>query len=123
MTSPITTLDQRYSAPDAVATTWEETRLVIEGAELFCSPRFGLDGRPHCTPVVAAWSDDALHFTTGGEEQKAANLRANSHVILTTGRNDWQAGLDIVCGRRRYSNHRSVSARTSERAVWFEMGR
>lgn len=54
------------------------------------------DGRPHCTPVVAAWSDDALHFTTGEDEQKAKNLMSNNHVILTTGRNDWQGGLDIV---------------------------
>jgi general stress protein 26 len=96
MTTPVTTLDQRYSVPDAVATTWEATQLAIRGAELFLLTTIRPDGRPHCTPVVAAWSDDALHFTTGADEQKAANLRANSHVILTTGHNDWQAGLDIV---------------------------
>jgi hypothetical protein len=37
-----------------------------------------------------------LHFTTGSDEQKSANLRANPNVILTTGRNDWQDGIDIV---------------------------
>src|ERR1700689_4239793 len=96
MTSPVTTLDQRYSVPNAVATTWEETRSAIEGAGLFLLTTIRPDGRPHCTPVVAAWCDDALHFTTGDDEQKAKNLSANPHVILTTGRNDWQAGLDIV---------------------------
>jgi general stress protein 26 len=96
MTTPITTLDQRYSAPSAVATTWEETLRGIESAELFLLTTIRPDGRPHCTPVVAAWCDDALHFTTGDDEQKAANLKTNSHVLLTTGRNDWQGGLDIV---------------------------
>ena len=40
--------------------------------------------------------DDALHFTTGEEEQKGKNLAANPEVLLTTGRLDWQAGIDIV---------------------------
>ena len=48
------------------------------------------------TPVVAVWFDEALHFTKGAEEQKASNLRANSHVILTTCCNGWQDGLDVV---------------------------
>lgn len=96
MTTPVTTLDQRYSVPSAVATTWEETQRVIESAELFLLTTVRSDGRPHCTPVVAAWCDDALHFTTGDGEQKAQNLRTNSQVILTTGHNDWQAGVDIV---------------------------
>ena len=54
------------------------------------------DGRPHVTPLVAVWLDDALHFCTGPAEQKAINLRHNANVILTTGSNDWQRGLDVV---------------------------
>jgi hypothetical protein len=32
----------------------------------------------------------------GATEQKAINLSGNPHVILTTGCNHWDAGLDVV---------------------------
>ena len=48
------------------------------------------------TPLVAVWLDGALYFTTGATEQKALNLRENPHVILMTGCNHWDAGLDVV---------------------------
>jgi hypothetical protein len=35
MTTPETTFDQRFSAPEAVAASWDETRRVLEQAELF----------------------------------------------------------------------------------------
>jgi len=93
---PATALDERYSDPAAVATSWDQTRAVLEGAELFWISTVRADGRPHVTPVVAVWSGDALWFTTGANEQKYANLRANQHVVLTTGCNSWEDGLDIV---------------------------
>lgn len=96
MNAPVTTLDQRYSDPRASAITWTDTERAIESAELFWLTTVRVDGRPHVTPLVAAWAHGELHFTTGSDEQKSANLRANSHVILTTGRNDWQDGIDIV---------------------------
>ena len=42
------------------------------------------------------WLDDALHFCTGPEEQKARNLERNPHVVLTTGSNAYGEGLDVV---------------------------
>jgi general stress protein 26 len=96
MPTPMTTLDQRFSDPNAVATEWEETRRTLETAELFWITTVRADGRPHMTPLVAVWLDGALHFCTGETEQKAVNLRANPHVILMTGRNDWDKGLDVV---------------------------
>jgi general stress protein 26 len=96
MTTPVTTLDSRYSDPKASATTWADTVRALESAELFWLTTVRKDGRPHVTPLVAVWADGAMHFTTGSNEQKSANLRENSHVILTTGRNDWQDGIDIV---------------------------
>jgi Pyridoxamine 5'-phosphate oxidase len=69
---------------------------VLESAELFWLTTVRADGRPHVTPLVAVWLDDAIHFATGAEEQKALNVRANPHVILTTGCNDWERGLDVV---------------------------
>ena len=74
----------------------EETRRALEAAELFWISTVRADGRPHVTPLVAVWLDDALHFATGPGEQKAVNLKTNQNVILTTGCNDWDRGLDIV---------------------------
>jgi nitroimidazol reductase NimA-like FMN-containing flavoprotein (pyridoxamine 5'-phosphate oxidase superfamily) len=96
MNEPITKLDTRYSEPDGVVTPWEETHRVLETAELFWLSTVRADGRPHATPVVAVWHDGALHFSTADTEQKAINLRANPHVILTTGCNQWKEGLDVV---------------------------
>jgi general stress protein 26 len=96
MHEPVTKLDTRFSDPDAVATGWHETRRALEVAELFWISTVRTDGRPHVTPLVAVWLEDALHFCTGATEQKAINLTANPHVILTTGCGDWDRGLDIV---------------------------
>jgi nitroimidazol reductase NimA-like FMN-containing flavoprotein (pyridoxamine 5'-phosphate oxidase superfamily) len=96
MKQPVTELDSRFSDPDATATGWEEARQVLEGAELSWISTVRADGRPHVTPLVAVWLEDAIHFTTGAAEQKAVNLRANPNVILTTGCNRWDQGLDIV---------------------------
>ena len=95
MNQPVTTIDLRYSDPNAVATGWEETLRVLETAELFWLSTVRTDGRPHATPVVAVWLDGAIHFSTGAGEQKAANLRGNPHVLLTTGCS-WNEGLAVV---------------------------
>lgn len=96
MHNPITTLDSRYSDPTAVPTTWEQTRQVLEAADVFWLSTVRGDGRPHVTPVVGVWHDESLHFCTADTEQKAINLQGNAHVVLTTGWNRWQQGLDIV---------------------------
>jgi hypothetical protein len=96
MKQPVTTLDRRFSDPEAVAADWEDTRRLLEKAELFWISTVRGDGRPHVTPLVAVWLEDAVHFTTGATEQKAVNLTANPNVVLTTGCNTWDGGLDIV---------------------------
>lgn len=93
---PITELDRRFSTPAAEATDWETVQRAIGEAETFWITTVRADGRPHVTPLVAVWLDDALHFCTGADEQKAVNLEANGRVILTTGCNDWREGLDVV---------------------------
>jgi predicted pyridoxine 5'-phosphate oxidase superfamily flavin-nucleotide-binding protein len=95
MNEPVTTIEQRYSEPNAVATPWEETRRVLEAAELFWLSTVRDDGRPHATPLVAVWLDGAIHFSAGAEEQKSVNRRGNSHVLLTTNCT-WNEGLAIV---------------------------
>ena len=96
MSEPLTTLDRRFSDPEAVATDWDESRRALETAELFWISTVRADGRPHVTPLVAVWLDDAIHFCTGPDEQKAVNLQQNPNVILTTGCNEWERGFDVV---------------------------
>jgi len=96
MSPPITSLDTRFSDPDSEPTTWADTVAVLEAAQLFWITTVRANGRPHVSPLVAVWLDDAIHFCTGAAEQKALNLRANPNVILTTGCNDWDRGLDVV---------------------------
>ncbi|WP_275001910.1 pyridoxamine 5'-phosphate oxidase family protein [Promicromonospora iranensis] len=96
MNDPVTTLDTRFSAPDAEPTSWQATQEVLENAQISWLTTVRADGRPHVTPLVAVWLDGALHFTTGPEEQKAVNLTANPNVVLTTGRDTWDEGVDVV---------------------------
>ena len=96
MSTATTALDARFSQPDASPTSWDDAVPALDAAELFWITTVRSDGRPHVTPLVAVWLDDAIHFSTGAEEQKALNVRANPHVILTTGCNDWTRGLDVV---------------------------
>lgn len=96
MTEPRTELDPRFSGPVAAPSSWEDAQRSIDSAELFWIVTVRADGRPHLSPLVAVWLEGALHFSTGPTEHKAINLRGNSHVILMTGCNDWQSGLDVV---------------------------
>lgn len=96
MTKPRTELDTRFSDPAAQPTSWEDTLEAIKQAGIFWISTVRTDRRPHVTPLVAVWLDDALHFSTGPGEQKARNLASNPRVALTTGINDWENGLDVV---------------------------
>jgi len=96
MTTPVTKIDPRYSDPAATAASWEQTREALAAAELFWVSTVRADGRPHVTPVVAVWAEDAVCFSTGTEEQKYLNLQANPHVVLTAGSARWDGGLDVV---------------------------
>jgi len=96
MNDPVIRLDGRFSDPDAQAASWASTRQALETAQLSWITTVRSDGRPHVTPLVAVWLDDALHFCTGPGEQKARNLAGNRHVVLTTGCNRWDQGLDVM---------------------------
>jgi len=96
MENVTTRLDERFSEPGAEPTSWEETERTLRDAQLFWISTVRRDSRPHVTPLVAVWDDGVLHFCTGPEEQKAANIEANPRVALTTGSNSWQEGLDVV---------------------------
>jgi nitroimidazol reductase NimA-like FMN-containing flavoprotein (pyridoxamine 5'-phosphate oxidase superfamily) len=121
MGAPHGSLDQRFSAPGATAIPWAQTLAAIEAAELFWVTTVRADGRPHMTPLVAIWLDGAIHFSTGPAEQKAVNLRSNDHVILSTGRNDWNTGFDVVIegSAERVSDHATLERlAVAWRAKW-----
>lgn len=94
--APVGELDGRYSSPGAASTPWSAVTEALELAEIYWISTVRPDGRPHVTPLIAHWLDDALHFTTGAEERKALNLAANPACIMTTGCNALNEGLDIV---------------------------
>ena len=76
MNMPVNSLDERYSDRDAAAIGWDETRRLLESAQLFWITTVRADGRPHVTPLVAVWVDDAIHFHCS-EKQPASRKRRN----------------------------------------------
>lgn len=88
-------LDQRFSEATA-ATSWESAAAALDAAGLYWLTTVRGDGRPHVTPLVGVWVDDTFVFCTGPSEQKARNLQAGAAVVVTTGTNAWNAGLDVV---------------------------
>ncbi|HET9608364.1 MAG TPA: hypothetical protein VFP06_02080, partial [Acidimicrobiales bacterium] len=59
----------------------------------------------------------ALHFCTGPGEQKAVNLAGNPHVVVTTGCNQWDRGLDVMVeGEARRVTDRATLERLA--AAW-----
>jgi hypothetical protein len=95
-TEPVAELDARYSSEGAGPTEWGEAQQGLERAELYWLSTVRPDGRPHVTPLIAVWRDGALYFTTGPAERKAKNLASNPHVVVTTGCNRLNEGLDLV---------------------------
>ena len=118
-----TTLDPRFSHPAAKAASWDQTRQVLEDAQLswICTVR--ADGRPHLTPLVAVWLDETLYFCTGADEQKAVNLRGNPHVLLLTGCSRWDEGLDVVAEGDAVRVDRRGPAHPARAGLGAEMGR
>lgn len=93
---PVGELDSRFSSPGASAPAWPQARARLSEAQIFWLSTVRPDGRPHVTPLLSVWHDDALYFCTGPGERKAKNLEQNPNCILTTGRNGLDDGLDLV---------------------------
>ena len=94
--NPETSLDARFSSPDATATPWGTARDQLRDAMSYQLTTIRTDGRPHQTTIAGIWLDEGFHFTTGPKEQKGKNLEAgNRHVIVTAGNSGWD-GLDVI---------------------------
>ena len=103
---PTTELHPEYSSPDAAAMPWSEARDRLELAEIFWISTVRPEARPHVTPLVAVWLDDALYFVTGENERKAKNLTYNPHVVMTTGCAAFRDGFDIVMRATPFASSR-----------------
>src|SRR6187551_1117307 len=68
--APRVDFDGRYSDPEASATDWQSARQVLAATELSWLTTVRPDGRPHSTPLITVWHDEAVHFCTGPEERK-----------------------------------------------------
>lgn len=118
MTEPKTELDRQFSSPDASATPWSEAVGRLESAEIFWLSTVRPEGRPHVTPLIAVWFDEALFFCTGPGERKAKNLEANPNVVVTTGSDAIGGGLDIVVeGRAALTTDESLLQRVADTYV------
>jgi len=93
---PTNELDARFSSDDAVPSRWSDARDRLRDASIYWLTTVRTDGRPHVTPLIAVWLDEALYFCTGPTEQKAKNLVENTSCVLTTGTNAMDEGLDVV---------------------------
>lgn len=94
--APEGTLVPGFSSPGARPVPWETVRDALERAEISWISTVRPDGRPHVTPLMTVVADGCLHVTTGPDERKARNLAENAHVVLTTGKNDYEDALDVV---------------------------
>jgi nitroimidazol reductase NimA-like FMN-containing flavoprotein (pyridoxamine 5'-phosphate oxidase superfamily) len=93
---PEVRLDEAFSEPAATATPWKVAEDMLSAAGVFWLTTVRPDGRPHVTPLIAVWLDDALFFCTGERERKRRNLGENPHCVMTTGCNTYGEGLDVV---------------------------
>jgi hypothetical protein len=96
MNQPVTELDQRFSDPDAVAADWDDTRRVLEAAELswICTVR--PDGHPHLTRAgggVVRRRALLLHWSGRAEIRQPAGRPARDP---DDGCNRWEEGLDVA---------------------------
>lgn len=89
------TLDQRFSEATEPA-DWQTVTAALTDAELYWLTTVRADGRPHVTPLVGVWTDGTFVFCTGPAEQKARNIEHGASVVVTTGVNTWNAGLDVI---------------------------
>ncbi|MGA5301046.1 pyridoxamine 5'-phosphate oxidase family protein [Nucisporomicrobium flavum] len=93
---PTAELNGDFSEPGTAAVPWAKVERLLEDSEMFWLSTVRPDGRPHVTPLPAVWWEGVLHFCTGDQEQKSANLVRNPAVVLTTGVNRLREGVDVI---------------------------
>src|SRR6266566_2591359 len=115
MNEPVTTMDTRYSEPDGVVTPWEQTRRVLETAELFWlstvrAGRCGVARRGH--PL------QHCRHRTEGRQPAWEPTRDSDDWLQPLGGRARRRGR----GRRR-PDHQPGHARTLSLGVGYQVGR
>jgi hypothetical protein len=95
-TNPVPELDPQFSSAGVEPTPWPRALDELRRAGTYWISTVRPNGRPHVTPISAIVVDDELYFCTGPLERKARNLQRNLHVVVTTGSNAIDKGMDIV---------------------------
>jgi hypothetical protein len=113
MSDPATKLDTRFSDPHAVAADWEETRRVLESAELFWISTVRADGARRATAHAATTS--ALGRTCGCWSSKTFGV---SRTTSPTAR----LGNGRRCRLRRPKRHALLEPRPQRNAVLLMHG-
>jgi nitroimidazol reductase NimA-like FMN-containing flavoprotein (pyridoxamine 5'-phosphate oxidase superfamily) len=83
---------QPYYADGPSPVPWSEARGRLAEANGYWLATTRGDGRPHLVPVLAVWTDGALHFAASPASRKAKNLARDPHLAVTTS----HQGLDVV---------------------------
>ena len=83
---------QPFGAIDAPPTPWPEARRRIQEAAFYWLATVRPNGRPHVRPVLAVWTDGALHVAFGAATRKGGNLARDSHCVVSAA----SGGLHLV---------------------------
>lgn len=99
--------------------TWADVSRHLAEADTFWLATIRADGAPHVMPVLAVWSDGALHFVASRTSRKAANLSRDTRCTIST----TTPGIDLVVEGRaaRVSDEtrlRNVAATYAAKYDW-----
>jgi hypothetical protein len=94
--TPVAELSSVGTSAGVTAPPWTEAERQLREAGVYWLSTVRPDGRPHVTPLIAVWLDNALYISPGDTDVKRKNLTANQNVVLTTGSNALHDALDIV---------------------------
>ena len=64
-----------YSQPDATPTPWEVGREQVAGTDTSWISTVRPDGRPHVTPVIAVWHEEAIWLRPGRKSARRETSR------------------------------------------------
>lgn len=107
-----TSVDSRYSVPDASATPWEQVVRSLEHTEIYALTTIMSDGMPHITPVSGLYDEQGFLFCTGHQEQKCRNIVHDPRGSVHIGSPLFFEGIDVVVrgSFTRVSDQESLAA-------------
>ena len=85
-------LQPQFSSPGCNPDTVDVSGRRLEQAQMFWLTTVRPDGRPHVTPLVAVWLDDALYFSTGESERKAETSQGTRTACSRPDATPWLMG-------------------------------